>query len=72
MNGFAGSLLMLGGVLVILSAPDLSGSTIGGAALFLVGLLIAQRRPRPRVRHRDSTAAAVYIAATELAEGTDR
>jgi hypothetical protein len=56
------------GVWTILGTPDLSGGTLLGAFLFLLGLYIAQS-PRPRrVRHRDSTARAVDAIAETMVE----
>ena len=53
--------LMGAGVWVILGSADLSGATMLGAFLFLLGLWIAQRvgDRAHRVRHRDSTARAL-------------
>lgn len=38
-----GLALMLGGVVLILSVPDLSGGTLLGALVFLLGLYLVQR-----------------------------
>jgi hypothetical protein len=38
-----GALIMGGGVWVILGSPDLSGATLLGAVVFLLGLYVAQR-----------------------------
>lgn len=53
--------LMIAGVWIILASADLSGSTLLGAVLFLLGLWIAQRvgDRGARTRHRDSTARAL-------------
>lgn len=55
------ALLMGAGVWIILGTPDLSGGTLLGALLFLLGLWIAQRvgERGKRRRHRDSTARAL-------------
>ena len=55
------ALLMGAGVWVILGSPDLSGLTLLGALLFLLGLWVAHRVADrgTRYRPRDSTARAV-------------
>lgn len=63
-----GVALMGAGVWIILSVPDLSGGTLFGAALFLLGLWVLQRiEPRPR-RPRDSTDAAVDTIAAGMVD----
>lgn len=62
-----GVLLMGVGVGVILSAPDLSGFTVLGAVLFLLGLWIVQAvAVRPRRVPMDSTSRAVTEAAQRM------
>lgn len=64
-----GALIMAAGVWVILGSTDLSGATLLGAIVYLLGLWVAQhsQRERPPLL-RDSTDRAVDDQAAEMVE----
>lgn len=44
----AGAVIMTAGVVIILNVPDLSGGTLAGALVFLLGLYVAGRAQEDR------------------------